>query len=221
MGNMKSKKIGVLIIAIGIIYLLLISWIASWWYVSDYRNLGPDFLSNDSWYTSMTFNILWSISLPLGAILVILGFAIYAKIERNHILYYCIGSIILLFWLSMWGVSFITSKLFGIGGGIIIICFSFLVWNWTKIRPYLNSKNKLAADIQLISYLFFAISAWGLCGLLGTPMYGLRPEIMLMYKTQNGAYTLAANVMICLVLGWIFLSISQYIETTSIKKLNK
>jgi hypothetical protein len=216
---MKSKKIGILMITIGIIYILLISWMASWWYVPDYRNLGPDFLSNNSWYTSITFNIIWSISLPLGAILVILGCAIYLKIERYRILLYFIGSIILLFWLGIWYVNSITSKLFGIGGGVIIICFFFLAWNWIKRRPYLDGKNKLAADIRLISYLFFAISAWGLCGLLGTPIFGLRPEIMLMYKTQNGAYTLAAKVMICLILGWIFLSISQYIETTSIKKL--
>ncbi len=216
---MKLKRIGLVIMIISIIYLVLVSWLASWWYVPDYRKLGPEFLSESSWYTSFAFNIIWSISLPLGAILVVLGFALYIRIERNRVLFFIIASLIILFWLGIWFVASITSRLFGIGGGIIIICFLFSVWNWAKKRTHLNRINKLAADIRLLSYLFFVISAWGLCGLLGSPLFGLRPEIMLMFKTQNGAYTLAAKVMICLIIGWILTAISHYIETTSNKEL--
>ncbi len=218
---MKLKKTGIVIIVISFLYLILVSWLASWWYVPDYRTLGPEFLSGSSWYTSLAFNIIWSVSLPLGAILIVLGFALYIRIERNRVLFYIITSLIILFWLGMWYVSSITSILFGIGGGIIIICFSFSVWNWAKKRPRLNKINRLASDIRLFGYLFFVISAWYLCGLLGTPMFGLRPEIMLMFKTQYGAYTLAAKIMICLIAGWILIAVSHYIETTSNKELNK
>ena len=204
---MKLKKAGIVIIVISMLYLILISWLASWWYVPDYRTLGPGFISGSSWYTSLAFNIIWSVSLPLGAILMVLGFALYIRIERNRVLFYIIAGLIILFWLGMWYVSSITSALFGIGGGIIIICFSFSVWNWAKKRPHLNRINRLAADIRLLGYLFFVISAWYLCGLLGTPMFGLRPEIMLMFKTQYGAYTLAAKVMICLMGGYSVIGI--------------
>jgi hypothetical protein len=218
---MKLKKTGIVIIVISLLYLILVSWLASWWYVPDYRTLGPEFISGSSWYTSLAFNIIWSASLPLGAILLVLGFALYIRIERNRILFYIIASLIIIFWLGMWYVSSITSILFGIGGGIIIICFSFSVWNWAKKRPHLNRINRLAADIRLLGYLFFVISAWYLCGLLGTPMFGLRPEIMLMFKTQYGAYTLAAKIMICLMVAWILIAVSHYIETTSNKELKE
>jgi len=78
----------------------------------------------------------------------------------------------------------------------------------------------LAADIRIVSYLFYLIAAWGLCGLLGSPLFGLRPEIMIEFKTQQGAYTMGAKVIVCLTLGWILMAISEYIETYSNRRFN-
>jgi hypothetical protein len=212
---MKSKKIGIAILIIGILYMIVVSWLCSWWYVSDYRVLGSKFISDSSWYTSMPFSVIWALSAPLGSILVIFGFALSIQVEKNRTLFFAVGGIILLFWLGMWYVTSITSKLYGIGGGIIIICFLISGWSWAKKRPTLEGRNRLVADLRIISHLFFLISAWGLCGLLGSPLFGLRPEIMIAFKTQQGAYTMGAKVMICLALGWILLAIGQYIETYS------
>lgn len=71
-------------------------------------------------------------------------------------------------------VSSITSRLYGIGGGIIIICFLISVWSWAKKRSTIEVGHRLTADLRIISYLFFLIAAWGLCGLLGSPLFGLR-----------------------------------------------
>ncbi|MCD4681251.1 MAG: hypothetical protein K8S00_12775 [Bacteroidales bacterium] len=214
---MRSKKIGITILIIGILYMLIISWLISWWYVPDYRNLGPEFISGLSWYTSISFSIIRALSAPLGSMLVIVGFALSVKVEKNRTLFFVFGSIILLFWLGMWYVTLINSKIYGIGGGIIICSFLLSVWSWAKKRHTLEERNRLASDIRIISHLFFLIAAWDLCGLLGSPLFGLRPEIMIEFKTQQWAYTMGAKIMICLALGWIFLAISQYIETTTNK----
>lgn len=217
---MKSKNIGIILLIIGILYLLIVSWLCSWWYVSDYRELGSKFISSSSWYTSLPFNIIWGFSAPLGSVLVVFGFALSSQVEKKRILIFSIGSTILLFWLAMWYVSSITSRLYGIGGGIIIICFLISVWSWAKKRSTTQAGQRLAADIRIISYLFFLIAAWGLCGLLGSPLFGLRPEIMIEFKTQQGAYTMGAKVLICLVFGFILVAISEYIEIHSKRNSN-
>ncbi len=214
---MKLKTTGIIISVVGILYMFFISWISSWWYVPDYRELGFDFISGSSWYTGLTFNIIWSISAPLGAMLVILGFSLFIQVEKKRILFFVSGSIIILFWLAMWFVLSITSGLYGIGGGIIILSFFVSVWSWAKKRPYLKAQNRIVADLRLVSLLFFLISAWGICGLLGSPIFGLRPELMTSFKTQQGAYTLGAKVMICLALGWIFMAISQFFDRNPLK----
>jgi len=214
---MKSKGIGIALIIIGILYLFVVSWLSSWWYVPDYRQIGPSFISGSTWYTSIPFFIAWGISAPLGSILVIIGFALYIQVEKKRTLIFVIGSIILLCWLGLWYIISITSKLYGIGGGIILGCFLISVWNWAKGRSKMEDRNKLALDIRIISHLLFFIAAWGLCGLLGSPLFGLRPENMIEFKAQQGAYTMGAKVMICLALGWIFSIVSQHIETYSKK----
>ena len=215
---MKSKNIGIALLIVGILYLLIVSWLCSWWYVSDYRELGSNFISSSSWFTSLPFNIIWGFSAPLGSVLVILGFALSSQVEKKRILFFSIGSAILLFWLAIWYVSSITSRLYGIGGGIIIICFIISVWSWAKKRPTIEVGHRLAADLRIISYLFFLIAAWGLCGLLGSPLFALRPEIMIEFKTQQGAYSMGAKIIICLVLGFILAAISEYTEIHSKKE---
>jgi hypothetical protein len=210
---MKSKKTGLTLIVIGILYLFLVSWLTSWWYVPDYRELGFEFVSGSSWYKSIPFNIIWGISAPFGAIIVTLGFALYIRVEKARIIYFIIGSIILLLWLAMWYVTSITSYLYGIGGGIILLCFILSVRNWAKKRTSLPVRNRLASDIRVLGHLFFLIAAWGLCGLLGSPLFGLRPGLMIAFKTEHGAFTMGAKVMICLIFGWVFSVISQYIDS--------
>ncbi len=209
------KTIGIIILGIGAVYIFLIALLASWWYVPDYRVAGPDFVSGSSWYTGVPFNIIWSLSAPVGSILIVLGFAMVVRIEKNRILFFGAGSIVFLGWLAFWSVSSITSVLYGIGGGIIIISFFITIWSWAKKRSLLTKRKQAAADISILGYLFFLIAAWGLCGILGTPIFGLRPELMIEYRTQSIAAMMGSKILICLVIGWIFIALSQYIETRS------
>jgi hypothetical protein len=213
---MNSKQIGIAVLTIGILYMILVSWLMSWWYVPAYRQLGPEFLSGSSFYTSIPMNIFWALSAPLGSMLVILGFSLSNHDDKRFTVCFAIGSIIILLWLGFWFVSSITSELYGIGGGIIIACFFISVWAWASKRNQLEGRNKIASDARIVGHLFFLIAAWGMCGLLGTPIFGLRPKLMLEFDTQP--MTMGAKVLICTALGWLFLAFSQYVETYSSQK---
>jgi hypothetical protein len=193
--------------------MFFVSWLVSWKYVPDYRELGFEFVSGSSWYKSVPFNIIWSISAPLGAVIVILGFALFNRVEKKRIIIFILVTISLLAWLAAWNVNNITSNLYGIGGGIILLCFVLSVRNWAKKRSSLSDRSKLASDMRVLGHLFFLIAAWGLCGLLGSPLFGLRPELMIAFKTEHGAFTMGAKVMICLICGWVFSVISEYIDS--------
>ena len=150
--------------------------------------------------------------------LTILGIALSVKVQRRTILYFIFGSIVLLVWLAVWYVNSITSTLYGVGGGIIICCFAVSVWSWAKKRQTLDDRKRLAGDLHIISNLFLLIAAWGLCGLLGTPVFGLRPELMLRYNAQMSAYTLGAKIMTCLIIAWFLSAMSQHVGSSSAKE---
>ena len=209
---MNSKIIGLILFLIGLFYMLIIGWLLSWWYVPDFREYGFDFITGSSFYSSNILFTLWALSVPLGSILACIGLGLYVKVEKFHLILFIIGSIVLLFWLGLWNQSFLHAPIYGIGGGIILICFFYSLWYWTKKRSILDYNDRLASDLRMIGLIFFVIAAWGLCGTLGVPSSSLRSELLLKFNTQNLAYAMGAKVLICLVLGWIFMALSNYIE---------
>ena len=105
-------------------------------------------------------------------------------------------------WLGLWFVPTLHPVLFGVGGGLILLFFVALSWRWARLRPGLSARERTPADLRMASHVFYFIAAWGLCGALGTPLFGLSPSRMQEFDTQPMAITLATEVMILLVLGW-------------------
>jgi hypothetical protein len=210
---MNSKIIGIILFLIGLLYMIIIGWLLSWRYVPDLREFGFDFITGSSFYSSNVFFTLWTLSIILGSILSFIGLCLYAKIEKINLLLFILGSILLLLWLGIWNQSSLNAPLYGVGGGIILICFIVSLLYWSKTRSNLEYSERLVSDLRVIGLIFFLIAAWGLCGTLGVPSSSLRSGLLLKFNTQNLAYTLGAKVLICLVLGWIFLAMSFYFES--------
>lgn len=120
---MKSRKIGILIFIMGTGYMLLVGWLMSWWIVPGYREFGPEFLSKAAWYNSNWFFLLWAISVPVGSVLTVLGLGLYSGLERVRILFFVLGSMVLLVWLGFWTFSAQHPVLYGIGGQVILLSF--------------------------------------------------------------------------------------------------
>jgi hypothetical protein len=215
---MRIRSISLLIITIGIAYMALDGWLISWWYVSDYRPLGSSFLTDKSFYTSNTFFIFWAFSIPLGSIITAFGLALYSRLKGARLLIFVIGSLILLLWLAFWSQSFFYSAIYGIGGGIILFSFCVSMWSLVKQKTVCNEAIRNALDLRAIAYIFFLITAWGMCGLLGVPAYGLHPEELIKFDTYNMLLNMGIKVLICFTLGWIFMALSSYYENQSQRK---
>ena len=216
---MKTKTLSLIIFIIGIAYMAIDGWLVSWWFVPDYKQVGPSFISNSSSYSSMSFFTFWALSIPLGSILTALGLALFTKLEKMRFIIFIIGSLILLAFLGFWSQSILYPVLYGVGGGLILFSFCISIWFLSKVRINNKTISKNVLDFRAIAYIFFVITAWGLCGLLGIPSFGLHPELLIEYGLQKTLLTMGAKVLICFTFGWIFLAISQYYEYISNRKV--
>jgi hypothetical protein len=214
---MKIKTISFIIIVVGLSYMSVDGWLMSWWFVPDYRIVGPSFISGKSFYSSNTFFIFWALSIPLGSIITALGLALYIQLEKFRLLLFIIFSLVFLTWLGLWSQSVLYSALYGIGGGVILLSFCISIWSLAKTRMQSQGNSKSIFDLRAIAYIFFVITAWGMCGLIGVPAFGLRPEQLLEFKTQGILITMGTKVIVSFALGWIFLALSQYVEYRSLK----
>lgn len=209
---MGLQRAGAPIMAAGAIYLVLVACLLSWWYVPAYRDLGPQVISAPAWYSGTWVLVLWAISGPVGALLVALGAIIIGGFCGSRLMLSLIGAVILTLWLTLWSISSHQPVLFGVGGGLIALSFICSAYLWAKSRPNLSGKRGTAADLRMAGHVLFFMSAWGLCGLLGAPVYAIRPQLMQKFQSFSGAPNMAAKVLVCLALGWVFMAVSQYID---------
>jgi len=216
---MQTKSTSFIISIIGIVYMAIDGWLISWWFVPDYRVVGPAFFTNASFYQNQTFFTFWALSVPLGSVLTTLGLALYANLEKMRILIFIGGSLILLVWLGIWHQSVLYPVVYGIGGGVILFSFCTSIWYLVKVRENCKKKERNMYDFRALGYIFFVITAWGLCGLLGIPAFGLRPEKLLEFDSKIILLTMGAKVIICFALGFVFLAVSQYLEYRLNKKI--
>ena len=209
---MTSKRIGSILFIIGVLYMFIMGWLLSWWYVPDIRHIGFNFVSNTSFYSGDLLFTLWAISVPLGSIIVGVGLSLYANLEKKHLSLLIVSAVILIVWLALWRLPNLISPLYGIGGGVMLLSFFISLWFWAKKRMSLSKGQRLASDFRMIGAIFFVIAAWGLCGTLGVPGSALNPEIMMNFNTQSLANTMGAKVLICLTLGWVFFAMGSYVS---------
>jgi hypothetical protein len=194
-------------------------WLVSWWFVPDFREAGPSFISGNSFYSSNPFFAFWALSVPLGSFITALGLALYIRMERFRVFIFIVCALILLLWLGLWSQSTLYPILYGIGGGIILFSFCISIWALAKTRINSTGIIRLSLDLRAVSYILFVITAWGMCGLLGVPSFGLRPEQLLEFDTKGILLTMGAKVLICFSVGWILLAVSQYIEYRANRKI--
>jgi hypothetical protein len=195
-----SKMVGLIVFVIGTLYMVLMGFLLSWWYVPAIMEVG----FNDLPFPGV-LTLFWSLSAPLGAVIVAIGAALYAQVERIRILYLVVGSLLIFALPAFFAPQEPVSVLFGINGGLIVLFFLGLFWNWATRRSTLTGNQKTGSDLQMVGYIFFLMAAWWLCGLLGAPTFTLRPDLMEKYSTLPGAASMGSLISILLVLGWAFI----------------
>lgn len=151
---------------------------------------------------------LWAFSVPIGSILSSIGILLYVQAKGSEIAFFGIGMALVVFLIHILLRVFLIARdahypvLFGIGGGLILIMYSGLIWLWAKKRNTFKSDAKTVADLELVGYGFFLIATWDLCGAFS----------VLFHESMSSSFTPRSplNIMIYLVLGWLFILISNY-----------
>ena len=203
MPSSTSRKIGSVVFWIGVLYMLGSGWLYSWWMVPAIRETGPENLSG-------MVAFIWALSAPLGSVLVVVGASLVAQVERRVFWLLIAGSLLLTLWRVVGTTSQLLPALFGIGGGLITLFFLGSARNWIKMRPALAGSERTASDLRMVGAVFYVIAAWDLCGLLGTPGFLLRPDLVLKFAIPPGsAINAASTILVLLVLGWGFTFFGQ------------
>jgi hypothetical protein len=191
---------GWVIFGLGALYMLLMGWLSSWWVVPVIRQSGLEGLPGTAFF------FFWQLAAPVGALLVAVGAAFIARVERARKAIIIGGSLVVAVWLafSMGAFKQVIPPIFGIGGGLITLAFLGATWDWTRSRSRLSNPAQAGADLGMAGHLFYLIAAWYLCGLLGAPTFLLRPEQAMTIMPENTAISLGTTILICMTLGGLF-----------------
>ena len=145
-----------------------------------------------------------------------IGVLLYVRAKGSHIWLFGLGvfAVLLADILTKFRILPTPARvplLYGVGGGLILAFFLAILWFWAKRRATLEGPVKTAADLQLTGYVFLVIAMWYLCGDLSRPYQKALEDLPLASPVSTIVY---------LVLGWLFLLLSQLKSAQVTRELN-
>lgn len=169
--------------------------------VYNLRTLTMAELSATVWAEGGPLYILWAFSVPLGSILASIGAFMYVKTRPAFSWFAGIGvlgvvGVMVIVWTRVY-----YPILFGIGGTAILLSFFAIVWVWMKKYAALDMPEKVAGSYKLIGYLFWINASWFICG---------ETAKMHLKAFEGSTVPSPIEVMVFLVLGWLFVLVGEY-----------
>jgi hypothetical protein len=199
-----KKKVGLTIFWLGAVYMVGVGWLGGWSFGSTYRNHSLAEINATAWALSSPLFWIWAFSVPVGSVLAGLGLLLYSESRRSHIWVFVVGMFSAMALIELMRGSTHHPPIYGVVGGLILACFLLILWFWAKKRPILSGRAKMAANLQLVGYVFMFLAMWNICGTLGALFY----EALSSNETQT-----PISVILYLGLGWIFLFLSHYVDS--------
>ena len=169
--------------------------------IYNLRTLTLDELSSTLWAEGGPMYILWALSVTLGSILAGIGAFLYVKANPLFAWLTGIGVFGAVIVMVMVWTRVYNTALFGIGGTIILISFFAIVWLWMKQYATLDRQEKVAGSYKLIGYIFWINASWFMCGETGK---------LHLKAFEGSAVPSPIEIMVFLVLGWLFVLIGEY-----------
>jgi hypothetical protein len=198
---MTKQKVGLLLFWIGVIYAFLWGAVIGWVVVAPaYHNLSIDELNQTIWALTGIGTFLWGFGVPLGAALAGIGALLHSDAKGSTIWIFGIGIVLSVFIICSLQMMNHFPPLFGIGGTLMLLAFTGIVWLWMKERLALKGASAIAADLRLVGYVFFLVGVWFVCQIASMRFNILAEE----------PPTTPPHVIIFFVLGWFFLFLSHY-----------
>lgn len=160
---MTREKVGLVLFWIGVI------WAIAWGVLIGFICVSPIFhslttmeeINQTIWATTGPLFLLWGIGVPLGGIVAGIGLLLYSDAKGSTVWKVGIGLFIAFIISSVTvALNFYSAPLFGIGGTLILLSFTGILWLWAKERIALKGSSTTAADFKLVGYVFMLIAAW-------------------------------------------------------------
>ena len=198
---MKRQKLALSLFWIGLLIAVAFAGFGTRSLMHNLRTLTMEELNVTIWADGGPLFILWALSVTLGSLLAGIGAFVYVKTKAAFSWLTAIGVLGAVFAMVMVWSRVYNSTLFGIGGTIILVSFFAIVWVWMKKYAALDIQEKIAGSFKLIGYLFWINASWFICG----------ETAKMHFKAFEGTSVPSPiEVMVFLVLGWLFVLIGDY-----------
>ena len=200
---MTKQRIGLVLFWIGVIVVIILAGIGTFSLMNNLRTLTAEELSLTICAIGDLLFILWALSVALGSVLAGIGAFVYVKTKPVFSWLTAIGVLGAVILMVMVWSRIYNSTLFGIGGFIILVSFFLIVWIWMKKYAALGLQEKIAGSFKLIGYIFWINASWFLCG---------ETAKMHLKAFEGQSPPSPIEIIVFLVLGWIFVLIGDYKE---------
>jgi len=212
---MKASKAGLISFWIGAAYMIIAGWLIMWWVAPTWARTPPEqFEGTAMAFAGPVFNFI-ALSTPVVLLLVVIGMLLYAGPRRllsRPFVLPALGIILVALTVMFPTTMGYYPAVFGILGGLIMALFLGAVWVWARRRPDLEGEARTAADLQMVSWVFFFLAANLSCALLGNPFSGLYfPEKLLESGALAWHYSTGTKIALYFALGLLFTFLSQYV----------
>jgi len=198
---MNKQKLALILFWIGLIIAVAFAGIGTRSLMDNLRTLTMEELAATIWAEGGPLYVLWALSVTLGSILAGIGAFMYVKTKPVFSWLTGIGVLgAVIVMVIVWTRAY-NSTLFGIGGIIILVSFFSIVWIWMKKYAGLDMQEKIAGSFKLIGYLFWINASWFICG---------ETAKMHLKAFEGSPVPSPIEVMVFLVLGWLFVLVGDY-----------
>ncbi|MAT98149.1 MAG: hypothetical protein CL608_13475 [Anaerolineaceae bacterium] len=215
-----NKKISTLLLTLGVLFLLnaiLGRYIVLPGYLAGLEQ-GAATLEGASQAASaweIIRYLLWAYSFKLGIYFFIIGATFRTVMSSSRRWVVAVAGLVYIAFAYI-PLPVPTSLVFGIAGAVMTLLMIFVVLWWANGRSHLPPSQKTASDYRLAGYFFFGMATYTLCPLLGVKTFALSPEKMIQFGLQVEAASFAFHLLIELLLGWVFTSLSLRQENESL-----
>jgi hypothetical protein len=201
--NRKKQRIALSLFWIGLLIALALAGVIGRSLYHNLRTLTMQELDATIWADGGPLFIFWALSVTLGTLLAGIGAFTYVKTRPVFSWLTGLGILGAVFAMVMVWSRVYNSTLFGIGGILILASFFAIVWVWMRKYDALDIREKTAGSFKLIGYLFWINASWFLCG---------ETAKMHLKVFEGSPAPSPIEIMVFLVLGWIFVLIGDYKE---------
>ena len=199
----NKQKLALSLFWIGLIIAVSFAGIGTRSLMDNLRTLTIEANNATIWADGGPLWISWGFSVTLGSILAGIGAFVYVKTKAAFAWLTAIGVLGAVFVMVMVWSRVYNSRLFGIGGIIILASFFAIVWIWMRKYAALDIQEKTAGGFKLIGYLFWINTSWFLCG---------ETAKMHLKAFEGRPPPSPMEIIVFLILGWLFVLIGDYRE---------